>query len=245
MITLKSCPNCGSYKIVFFKALGDGVIPVEIIKGVNINAQIITIYNSCASCHLTFQNPQLSTEELGIYYGSGHYRDSVTKPPEGMDKSEEDRARVDSEIINKSIGHVGSHLDVGCGSGYLLKLVNADDKVGVDPDVEYIKFDDLEVYKDLSLVSQKEFDLVTVIHTLEHIPAPLKFLKKVTKFVKKGGYLIVEVPSFKTRGGPFGFFHLNYFEPDVLRLMCRKLGLTPIQTEFTPHLLLICKKDEK
>jgi len=61
-------------------------------------------------------------------------------------------------------------------------------------------------------------------------------------FVKAGGYVVIEVPSWKTQGGPFGFYHLSFFEPDVLRLMCLSAGLNVIAVEYTPHLVVICKK---
>ena len=67
----------------------------------------------------------------------------------------------------------------------------------------------------------------------------------MTKFVKVGGYVLVEVPSWKTSGGLLGFAHLHYFETDVLKLMCIQVGLAVIDVEFTPHLVLICKRSEK
>lgn len=241
MITLEFCPNCDSRRFVEYRTLLGGSIIAEFTPGVKVNAGIITRYCLCQDCHLIFQNPRLSDEELGIYYGSGYYRRMINPPPEGMDKGEENRANIDAGIIKNNIGKVKSHLDIGCGLGYLLEKVEADIKVGVELDVDYVKFKEIKVYRELGQVTPKKFDLITCIHTLEHEPHPVEYLKRITKFMKDDGYLVIEVPSSKTRGGPLGFAHLSYFEPDVLRLMCRRVGLQVIQTEFTPHLLLICK----
>ena len=241
MITLESCPNCDSQSFVEFRIVPGGGLTIEITNGVKINALIVTRYCVCQDCKLIFQNPRLSDAELDIYYGSGYYRKTINPPPEGMDKGEENRAITDAEIIKQHIGKVKSHLDLGCGLGYLLGMVGADVKVGVESDVNYVKVKGLKVYKSMNQIRQKKFDLVTSIHSLEHVPHPLDYLRSMTGFVKKGGYLVIEVPSWKTRGGPLGFAHLSHFEPDVLRLMCTEVGLSIEHTEFTPHLVLICK----
>jgi SAM-dependent methyltransferase len=241
MITLKSCPNCTSYSIAHYQNVTAGSLAVEILPGVKIDTTVITRYSICQECHLIFQNPRLSDQELNIFYSSGYYRRTIKPPPEGMDKGEENRAELDAEIIKKNIGKVKSHLDIGCGLGYLLNAVNADIKIGVELDFNYVKLKEIKVYREIEQVSPRKFDLVTLIHTLEHVSHPLDFLKRAAKFVSKSGFLVIEVPSSKTSGGPFGFPHLSYFEPDVLKLMCVQARLRVIDVEFTPHLVLICR----
>ncbi|KKU88092.1 MAG: Methylase/methyltransferase [Candidatus Gottesmanbacteria bacterium GW2011_GWA2_47_9] len=243
MITLKSCPNCKSSQVSEYRILSGGDLIVEITPGVKVNAIIITRYCVCQDCRLIFQNPRLSDAELDIYYGSGNYRSTINQPPEGMDKGEENRAKLDAEIIKRVAGEVNSHLDIGCGHGYLLEVMGAKIKVGTESDLKYVKAKYVKVYADMDKIPQKKFDLVTAIHVLEHLPYPLDFLKKMAEFVEKDGHLVIEVPSWRTRGGPLGFAHLHHFETDVLKLMCVQVGLTVIQTEFTPHLMLICKAD--
>jgi 2-polyprenyl-3-methyl-5-hydroxy-6-metoxy-1,4-benzoquinol methylase len=114
----------------------------------------------------------------------------------------------------------------------------------VDANIDYIKAKSVSIYSDINQVPQKQFDLVTAIHVLEHVSKPLDYLKKMTNLVKKGGYLVIEVPTWKSPGGSLRFAHLYHFEPDVLKLMCAQVGLTVEHTEFTPHLLLICKHDK-
>lgn len=242
MITLKSCPNCNSFQTTPYRVISDGTFIAEFTPGVKVNTVIITRYCQCQDCNLIFQNPRLSDEELNIYYSSGYYRETINQPPEGMDAGEANRAKIDSEIVKRYIGKVTSHLDIGCGHGYLLDKVGATLKVGVEADTNYVKVKGVKIYSEMEDVPQKLFDLVTVIHVLEHVPRPLDYLKKVAKFVKKGGHLIIEVPSAKTLGGPLGFAHLSYFEPDVLKLMCLQVGLSVEDLEFTPHLLLICQR---
>ena len=241
MVTLNSCPVCNSYLIADYKVISGGGLIVEIIPGVTINAQIVVRYCVCRSCSLIFQNPRLSDAELGKYYSTGFYRKTIKQPPEGMDAAEKDRAKIDTKIIRRHLGEVGSHLDIGCGQGHMLDAIGAAVRVGTESDLGYVAVKGVKVYKNMSQVRPKKFDLVSSLHVLEHVPHPLVFLKQIARFVKKDGYLLIEVPSWKTRGGPLGFVHLSHFEPDVLKIMCLKAGLKVIETEFTPNLILICK----
>lgn len=243
MITLKSCPNCDSDRIPQYRIVPGGYLITEITPGVKVDTAIITRYCVCQNCHLIFQNPRLSDTELDKYYGSGYYRRAIKPPPEGMDKGEANRAKIDAEIIKRHVGKVKSHLDIGCGRGFLLEAVGATLKVGVEANIGYVRVKGAKVYPEMNQVSRKSFDLVTAIHVLEHVPSPLDYLKKMTKFVNKSGYLVIEVPSWKTPGGPLGFAHLHHFETDVLKLMCKQAGLSVIRVEFTPHLMLICQVD--
>jgi len=241
MITLKSCPVCDSQLFTLYQTVAGGGLIYEIMPGVNVEAAVISRYSQCNDCHLVFQNPRLTDEELGMYYGSDYYRSNVNPPPEGMDRGEEIRAEVDSEIINKYLGEVHSHLDIGCGLGYLLNKINADVKVGVESNLEYVKFKDIILFNNFEKVTPNKFELVTSIHSLEHVSNPLDYLKSMVKLVDKKGHLVVEVPSSKSRGGPLGFAALYYYEPEVLKKICEKVGSEVLHEEFTPHLVLICK----
>ena len=242
MITLKSCPVCKSRNIIKYREIGTAPhVMCDVMPGVSIETAIITYYFVCQDCHVIFQNPRMSDEELDKFYGKGYYRLYLNMTDEEKDNDEMHRAKVDSGTIMESIGKINSHLDIGCSRGYLLELVGADVKVGVETDVDHVTAEGVEVYREISEVPSKSFDLVTAIHTLEHVPDPISYLKDMIKKVSKKGHLVIEVPTWKSPGGPLRLPHLYHFEPDVLKLMCREVGLHVLETKFTPHLLLICK----
>lgn len=243
MITLKSCPICDDRRFTQYRAVAGFILTYEVVPGAKVTAPVITYYYICQNCHLIFQNPRLSDLELDKFYGQGYYRRIIDMTDEQMDSNEASRAKIDAEIVKQHIGKVIAHLDIGCSRGFLLEAVGANVKVGVEPNVGYVKVRGVEVYPEMKQVPQKSFDLVTTIHVLEHVPAPLDYLQSMTKFVSKGGYLVIEVPSWETPGGPFGFPHLYHFEPDVLKHMCALAGLHVIHEQLTPHLMLICKVD--
>lgn len=243
MITLKLCPICRSTNINLIRyVIETPDVVYKIMPRVNVNAAIISRFSLCRDCNLIFQNPRLSDKDLDLYYSRGYYRSVLSRPIKKADGDELSRARIDEAIINEQIGKVSAHLDVGCSRGYLLDLVSAKVGVGVESNIGYVRVKSAKVYTSLEKVPRKLFDLVTAIHVLEHLPYPHDFLEKIVKFVKNGGHVVVEVPTWKSPGGSLRLAHLYHFEPDVLRSMCRQVGLKVIHTEFTPHLLLICKK---
>lgn len=244
MITLKSCPVCGSINITTYPKVGIAPeVSHEVMPKVYVDAAIISRYFVCQSCQVIFQNPRMSDEELDRFYSEGYYLGSINIRDEKKDNDEMLRAKIDSKIVREHIGEITSHLDIGASRGYFLDIVGAKLKVGVEPNNSYVTASGIEVYRNVSQVPQQSFELVSAIHTLEHVADPKSLFKDMVKKVDKEGLLIIEVPTWKSPGGPLRLSHLFHFEPDVLKLLCLQVGLTVIHTEFTPHLLLICRLD--
>lgn len=242
MIFLDKCPICGSKNIVNSNKFVVTPIPkYELMPNVTIDAGAIVQYCICRSCNIYFQNPRLSDKELEDFYQKGYYRKAINITDDKKNNDGMGRAKFDSEIIKKQLGlNIDSHLDIGCSRGYLLEYIGAKKKVGVDTDYQNVSVKNIKIFKKLSDVKDK-FDLVTLIHTLEHVPYPKDYLEKVANLLKPDGYFVVEVPTWNSPGGALRLPHLYHFEPDALRLLLKEAGLKPIQTEFTPHLIFICK----
>lgn len=242
MITLNACPVCGTDLITDYPKPGFAPRVVhEIMPGVEVDAAVISRYYRCLNCNVIFQNPRLSDEDLDKFYSQGYYRQLLNLTEEQIDKDELFRARVDSGIIKQNIKNITSHLDIGCSRGYLLESIGAKTEVGVEENVDWVKAKSVKIYRDIDKVPDKKFDIVTAIHTLEHTPDPQGYLKKMTKFVGAGGYLVLEVPTWESPGGPLRLAHLYHFEQPVMRWMCEKAGLSIVSEHRTPHLMLICK----
>jgi 2-polyprenyl-3-methyl-5-hydroxy-6-metoxy-1,4-benzoquinol methylase len=99
----------------------------------------------------------------------------------------------------------GSALDIGCGNGPFLRAMNKvfsewsltgsdlSDQFraeieSISPKVSY------RLSRDLA-TSDKTYDVVSLIHSIEHIPAPADFLANAKRHLKKTGVLLIQVPD--------------------------------------------------
>lgn len=135
---------------------------------------------------------------------------------------------------NGALANTGALLDIGCGNGAFMRAFGARNPhwqmVGLEldarnqaliesiPGVTKLHVDPIE-----SL--QTRFDLIVMIHALEHIPDPICYLKTLSSLMNPGGLLLVEVPDLET--SPFDILiadHCTHFNKNTLRRIVGKAG---------------------
>lgn len=95
--------------------------------------------------------------------------------------------------VNKDI------LDFGCGWGnFLTSLKKTKSLSGIElreDCIGYLKKKRKKIFIEKNLKNlKKKFDVITLFHVLEHMPEQVKSLKKIKKYLKKKGKIIIEVP---------------------------------------------------
>jgi SAM-dependent methyltransferase len=129
----------------------------------------------------------------------------------------------------------GRFLDIGCGTGAAItsfateypawRLNGADLSERALPYLEKIPGFDRLFTGEISAIEGK-FELVCMIHSLEHFPDPHRGLVQARDRLTPGGVLFVEVPNVATN--PFDLLiadHLLHFTPSHLRRLARRAGL--------------------
>lgn len=164
---------------------------------------------SCGKCKTHFLYPRPQEEQLQNYY-DGKFREEVHTNAyyefEKLDKVVEkftpeaiERAkRVSHELTNED-----DVLEIGCASGYfLIQLAGKVHRIcGTEWDrksQEYIKerFSDRGIEVDYNPQDfNSKFDKIFMFHVLEHIEAPVEFLKGLKDILKPGGCIYIEVPN--------------------------------------------------
>lgn len=121
-------------------------------------------------------------------------------------------------------------LDVGCGTGTLLKyLARYGDVLGVDVDEQAIAFcRERGVHKVQKIDSfplpfeDNSFDLVTILDVLEHIEDDRGTLEDLYRVLRPGGMLMVAVPAYRFLWGPqdeISHHKRRYIAPEMRNLL--------------------------
>lgn len=149
----------------------------------------------CSDCGLVFLSSFAHIKD-GFYQESGMHEQLLSVEEWSKETEADDDRRFDmlkNEIVGKSV------LDFGCGNGgFLLRARGVAFYVaGVEPEErlsDYFRQKDLAVKRALNELDGL-FDYITLFHVLEHIPDPVAALRDLSRRLKPGGKIIIEVPS--------------------------------------------------
>jgi len=146
------------------------------------------------------------------------------------------RSRWLVECLETALGarQRGRLLDFGCGNGAMLSAI-ADlwpdwDLYGSDlSDKTIARLRTIPRFKELFVgpidAILDRFDLITLIHSLEHLPEPLEVLRQLGGLLEKSGRLFVQVPDAVRN--PYDLLvadHLMHFTRTALRFLSQLAG---------------------
>ncbi|MDO6673988.1 class I SAM-dependent methyltransferase [Tenacibaculum sp. 1_MG-2023] len=107
------------------------------------------------------------------------------------------------KLINSFNTEEKSILDIGAGTGDFLKVcekggwrIN-----GVEPSEkarDFAKNKNINLVEDISKIDNKQFDVITLWHVLEHIPNLTEYVQQLKSLLKPNGFLIIAVPNYKS-----------------------------------------------
>ncbi len=176
----------------------------------------------CQNCGTTFLCPPPSDAQLAQAYATNYYGAGETKFNPFI---EHIRAISAGFRTMKLAGHLKKDariLDVGCGDGRLLgnfrqagfsnlhgieRPGRAADRASKIPGIRL----HLGTLESVDLPSAT-FDLITLVHVYEHLPAPRESLDQLTRLLKPGGRLFLSFPnisSWQARLTGAAWFHLD------------------------------------
>jgi hypothetical protein len=207
----------------------------------------------CHGCGLVYVNPRMTKESLDKFY-SEEYR-KVYHKPEAEQEAEIRHANTVMQII-AVIGKPKTLLDVGAYHGKLVDLAweHGIDAIGVEcnPDIEHphIVNADIEVWE-----TDRRFQCITIINTLEHTYSPKAVLTKLASLLDDSGILIIAVPylfNMNLRRNVDAYLsnaHLYNFSANTLEKLCIIAGLDVLGHHFVPEeignkLYFVCGKSK-
>ncbi len=139
----------------------------------------------------------------------------------------------------------GKILDVGCGHGWMLsELSNKWSKHGIEiskfASKTASRYCKLHIGK-LEKYKEKDFDVISALHIIEHVKNPKIFIKLIKSKLKSKGLLILETPDFDSAaarkfGNNFRLLkdktHVSLFSQDSLVRFVRDYGFKIIDMNF-------------
>jgi ubiquinone/menaquinone biosynthesis C-methylase UbiE len=174
----------------------------------------VYIFNVCNNCESVFLTNPVTPERLEHYYTEnylpyrgpaawGKYSSFVAN---SQKKKDSNRVNFVKKYLKKNNANYLNVLDVGCGNPSFLELLQQSSKVnctGIDfsdsgwkgknyPNIELKKVA-IEDY-----ITDKQFDVITLWHYLEHDYNPSQTIETLYHCLKQGGKLIIEVPDYKS-----------------------------------------------
>lgn len=239
------CPVCGSKEYAVLYESGDYEYD---LPG--------TFYISCCKgCGLIYQNPRPTLAEILRYYPEW-YEPYNTFGPKIIRSIRHhllvrSRIRKYCQLFSGKAGRI-KVLDVGCANGELLNELSSHSQfecAGVEPvtyaaDIAarhgfFVYNSTLEDAK----IPDVSFDLVIMNHVLEHMPDPVKTVKKAFSVLKEDGILSGELPCVSSLeriifGRYWGMYHmprhLTFFSKELIERFLREIGFKEVEIDFQP-----------
>ncbi len=198
---------------------------------------------SCGFCGLV-QKPvstQWAEDAAEIYSGYQIYSQSGGREQRSFDTSTgafDGRSnRLVSWMVDQgSLPVDGRLLDVGCGNGAFLEAFGSVFKtwqmVGLELDGKHrVRIESIPGVSHLHVGGFQgivgAFDLIVLIHSLEHIPHPSVYLRSLAQLLSSHGQLLIQVPNLVA--SPFDLLiadHCSHFSPTTVTRIVRESGLS-------------------
>lgn len=195
----RNCPVCDSNKKI-------KILDIYNWKKMDTDGKIFIIdkkYCLCKNCDLVYTNPTVDPKIFDKLYTNSvvgsffdHKNSKNVLKLEKFDK-----------LVGKYIKKDTKVLEIGCGSGVLLKHLNKKYKIkkknllALDPSKEVFKkfklnknFKIVNKFLDNFLTKEK-FDLIVMDNVFEHFENPRKSLEKINQHLSKNGIIYIAIPD--------------------------------------------------
>lgn len=151
--------------------------------------------------------------------------------------------------LEKFLPEKGRLLEIGCAMGTLLNEIRrlGWKVVGVEPEEwtcelarNKYNLDVINSTFQEADLQESSFDVVLLLHVIEHLPNPNKGLSQIARLIRPGGFLVLETPRFDTlwfrllKGRERSVIqgHYYYFTRETIQGLACKSGFEVVQLDL-------------
>jgi len=184
---------------------GSSAATVVFEAGVAQAARIV----KCDQCGLMFSSPRAKPPDQDQIkeWDAGFTKERAKTGLDRFDKEElQVRDYADTRAwLRNAYPNRGRLLEIGCGMGFLLAKFREDgwQVEGIEPNRGYCEIiEEVHGIKASPTILDEagepanSFDVIVMLHVIEHVPDPLGSLREIHRVLKPGGTLILETPRY-------------------------------------------------
>jgi SAM-dependent methyltransferase len=215
----------------------------------------------CRNCGLIYINPRPTEEEIVRFYPDTYswketlksdlFFTKIIRKLEKMYRYQLLNYEVNKVLVYTSLRR-GKVLDIGCGTGDRLLVFRRKgfDVYGVEVSSsaryakEYLDLNVLEGNLFKASFPDNFFDIITMHNVLEHVHRPKELLWEINRILKKGGFLVIQVPN--TDSLQFAIFKdrwaavdpprdIYYFNSRLLKITLEKEDFGVVCIDYFSH----------
>jgi 2-polyprenyl-3-methyl-5-hydroxy-6-metoxy-1,4-benzoquinol methylase len=243
-IIVKNCPVCSSLKFNKILTANDYLVSGESFE-----------IMECEKCTLRFTSPIPSNIEIDNYYISDDYISHTGKGNSILNQV----YRIvqyftlwskKKKVINFSQKKSGTILDIGCGTGKLLKVmkqsgweINGVETNDSAREIAEINTGSVILNQADFFESNKKYDVITLWHSLEHLNTLTRFLEKILLSLNANGVVMIAVPNYNSYDAEYYKQdwaaydvprHLYHFSPEAMVKLMEEFNFKLIQSKQLP-----------
>jgi 2-polyprenyl-3-methyl-5-hydroxy-6-metoxy-1,4-benzoquinol methylase len=203
--------------------------------------------NRCRQCALLYSSPILDRAQVeSLYQGSAH-----ANVVEGEETNVKRTMRHYYDMARPLLRRRGRALDIGCDVGLLLQVARDDgfeELRGLEPVPAAASVAARipgavisgEFYEQADFPSD-HFDLITLVHVVDHLVDPIAILERVRGHLAPGGLALAVVHNSRSllarllgeRFPPYNLYHHYFFDPATLKRLFERAGFEPMRVAST------------
>lgn len=205
--------------------------------------------NQCLGCGLVYSSPIF--DEAGVTALYTHSPHTNVRP--GEENNVRNTFQGYYRLARPHLSARDRILDIGCDMGLLLGMAAGDgfaELHGVEPNpmaaavaraVPRSRI--VETFYESTTYPEAHFDLVTLIHVVDHLVEPIRLLTRVHRDLRPGGVVLAVVHNAGSllarvlgeRFPPYNLYHHYFFTKRTLGLLFARAGLEPVWVGSTSN----------